>query len=750
MNITEENLHINATIVQQLYDDLCDNMDSVKMTKCMEYANKIITYVDALDNDKIMNIKEYILDVYVIAADMMLNNIGMHTNRKEFNRVELLSIDICIKYLEKVISINPDHGKAQLLYKITYTVLAYFTEKFSDKLKLLDKIRQVQPYDFELQYNTAIAYQMTNNIEKAIEHFKLSMSIIKMQKKMLSDELLAKAAKQMEDIHVKCLIRLGSIYYEQLDFILTEYYLYKAFESNTTDIEVNNQLGIMHAQFQCLDKAIYHYKRAIKEILTMNINDTKMLANIYTNMGNAYANQSEFDKAIDYFDKALMYEPDLRAAFQNKLLYANNLAHTYDDPMYITNMHKQFKEYMPTIKQLTTGYTPNECIIKWDNGNKCDLIGKKKLNIGFVSADFFGHVVSFFLHGIFNHIDYELFNVICYSSSTLIKSEMFPHITWKVIKDMSTEDVCKIIETDKIDILFDMSGCTSGARLDVFALKPAPIQITYCGYPNTTGLENMDYRIVDKYCDSDGITAGAGGIIRPSTQKYYTEKLLFMNKCFLTFMHLSDLPKLAHQPVLKKGHITLGCFNRFNKYNDKLISVWKRILKKCPTVHLVVKTKEFNTPYIRDKFLKFWDKEELARIQVMPFLQTLKEHYECYNDIDIALDTFPYSGTTTTCEALTMGVPVLTLFDSERQYHVQNVSTSLLANSGLSEFICYSEDEYVDKIEYYVHNVHKLEDIKPIIRHKFIKNICNHKEFTEELEDKLLYIYKDHDWSRYN
>jgi len=750
--ITMDNVCKNSKIVKDLYEDIL-NGEKNKFTKCMEYANKIIAYTNTLDAMKIMKIKDDISHVYCASADLLLNSVGLHMNRKGFNKIEQYSINVSIAHLEKALSIDPEHEKAILLYRIIHTFLAYFTDKFQEKLEILYKVYKVNPFDYELNYNIGLAHQMTNNIQQAIGHFKMAINIIELKLQNLTNPS-TELKNHIQTIHIRCLLGLSIIYYEHLEFNLVDYYLSKAIQMNSTDVDVHNQFGILYTELKCIDKALYHYNYALKEQLKKiivdvgdSINSTKIIANIYTNMGNAYAQECDFESAIENFDKALSYVPDLRAAFQNKLLYANNLAHTFEDTMAIYDMHIEFQKFFPEIvMKYSDNYKVNKIICDWDGKDKNDLFGKTRLNIGFVSADFFGHVVNFFMQGILKHINYQLFNVICYSSKTFMQTESFPNVTWKIIKEMDASDVKKIIVNDNIDILIDLSGCTSGGRLDVFALKAAPIQITYCGYPNTTGLPNMDYRIVDKICDSDGISPGPDGIIRPSTQKYHTEKLLFMNNCFLTFTPIPELPTISVQPAIRNGYLTIGSFNRYNKYNEKLIHVWKQIMQQCPTVKMVIKTKEFATESVRNKFLENWDENILKRITLLPYNESYIEHYSDYNRLDIALDTFPYSGTTTSCEALSMGVPVLTLFDSERQYHAQNVTASLMTHSKLSEFICYSEEEYINKIVYYANNIDKFCDIKQMVRDNFMKNVCNHIDFVNELEDNLFQIYKNHNW----
>jgi predicted O-linked N-acetylglucosamine transferase (SPINDLY family) len=212
---------------------------------------------------------------------------------------------------------------------------------------------------------------------------------------------------------------------------------------------------------------------------------------------------------------------------------------------------------------------------------------------------------------------------------------------------------------------------------------------------------------------------------------------------------MDNLPELTSvQPATKNGYLTIGSFNRYNKINDTVIEVWEEILEKCPNVRFVIKTKEFLTPTLKEQFLKTWKNPDLLkRIQILDYSDLYTGHLVDYNLMDIALDTFPYSGTTTSCEALMMGVPILSWFDEERQYHSQNVTSSLLANSGLEEYVVFTKEQYINKVVELSQNLNKLTCLKQNVRDAFVKGpICDHKAFVSELEDKLILTYKNHTW----
>jgi predicted O-linked N-acetylglucosamine transferase (SPINDLY family) len=247
----------------------------------------------------------------------------------------------------------------------------------------------------------------------------------------------------------------------------------------------------------------------------------------------------------------------------------------------------------------------------------------------------------------------------------------------------------------------------------------------------------MDYRITDNIADSK------------KSEKYYREKLIYLPKSFLNYtpaigVDIATIPE--NTPFDRNGYITFGCFNRFNKINDLVISVWERILLGANESRLIVKTKEFLTPKLKQKFLdSFKDKSVLERVEIIDYSDTYVDHLPDYNLMDVSLDTFPYSGTTTSCESLYMGVPVLTIFDKEKYLHSQNVTSSLMINSDLKEYVTYSIDEYVDKA---IDLSKSFSESKQGIRDKFLNgNVCDYPAFIDDFENTLIETYLKHKWT---
>jgi predicted O-linked N-acetylglucosamine transferase (SPINDLY family) len=317
-------------------------------------------------------------------------------------------------------------------------------------------------------------------------------------------------------------------------------------------------------------------------------------------------------------------------------------------------------------------------------------------------------------------------------------------LCFKTIKNLSISAAADMIYNDKTHILFDLSGHTAFNRLDIFALKPSPIQITYIGYPFTTGLTEMDYRITDNICDGDFEVS----------QKFYTEKLLAMKNCFLCYDPTlirntgeKIVPKNTINLRKRNGFINIGCFNRVNKITQSVIKTLNNILLKIPKTRLILKTKALINKKVRSDFLNKFDKQVRDRIIVLECTISHEDHLLTYNQVDIAVDTFPYSGTTTTCEALYMGVPVYSFYDSKYYFHAQNVSCSILENSNLSEYILKDTSEIIQCIEKlinYVDDESYWLNLKRDVQKKFTNGlVCNKTEYIKNFEQLLTTLYKE-------
>jgi len=716
-------------------------IDNEKYIQCISISTKMIKFLDDINPYVTQRHKDMIKQTYYISAELLVRTVGLHMNRPGFSENDKNTLYIAIAHSRKVLSLEPFHRAAMELFKLVFLYLTIFSPNVEENITLLNQVLVIDPCDYQLHYNFGFMYHRANKLESSIYHYKMAIGIIDLLLANQKDENTIFGLKQFK---VKCLNGLGGIYFTVQDRDTALYYFNIAYDMNPLDPDINNQIGVIYTELRITDKAIEHYTKGIENYTKAHISVDKdmLIASMYMNMGLARCYECDFIGAIDSYNKALKYKPRLSLAYQNKLLDSNYISHLIEDPMYIARIHKAINKIYPLVVDDYKVSCPNYKIKQeiMSSDSKQDIVKRgTKLNIGFVSGDFICHPVAYFLHSILNHINYDLFDVTCYSVKIVKLESMFPKCKWRVVKNMSSEDFKTMIQSDNIDILFDLSAHTGDNRLDTFVLKPAPIQISYCGYPNSSGIKSMDYRITDRHCDSI------------KSQKYYQEKFIFMDRCFLAYtpsMGIDNIPEITEQPCVKNGYITFGTFNRYNKINEMVIGVWEKILIAAPTARFMIKTKEFLTPKLKKQFLDtFKNKSVLDRVIILPYSDTYGEHLPDYNKMDISVDTFPYSGTTTSCESLMMGVPVLTLFDNVRHYHSQNVTSSLMKNCGLHEYVTNSQQQYIDRAVYFANNLGILKDLKQSVRNAFVNGpICDYKGFTEEFENKLIETYKSHKW----
>jgi predicted O-linked N-acetylglucosamine transferase (SPINDLY family) len=254
------------------------------------------------------------------------------------------------------------------------------------------------------------------------------------------------------------------------------------------------------------------------------------------------------------------------------------------------------------------------------------------------------------------------------------------------------------------------------------ALRPAPIAMTYLGYPDTTGLEAINYRITDALADP------------PGTGQRFTEELLRLPRCFLCYTPSGEAPEVGPLPGRERGYVTFACFNTLAKVNDGVLDVWARLLAEVPGARLLLKSKGFANPRVVARLAGRLSTRGVdpARIECVPLVAETRDHLATYGRADVALDTFPYAGTTTTCEALLMGVPVVTLSGAS---HAHNVGRSLLDAAGLPELTAGSADEYVAIARRLAADAPHLAELRRSLRERLLRSpLCDGVSFTRALE----------------
>jgi len=483
----------------------------------------------------------------------------------------------------------------------------------------------------------------------------------------------------------------------------------RALEIRPGYVQAHISLGDVLREKQLFTEALAEYRRAF-ELDPGSREGYARTAGVLTLLGMV-------PEAIRHYRKALEIDPGhtkTRSSFLMTLHYQDSI-----DPVELRDLHREMGSVLdrilpacgePHLNDRTTG---------------------RRLRIGYVSPDFRTHSVACFIEPVLACHNTSAFEVFCYadisSPDDTTRRMQTMVMNWRDIRSLSDERVASMIREDAIDILVDLAGHTAGNRLPLFARKPAPVQVTYLGYPGTTGIPAMDWRITDRYSDPPGVT-----------DHHYTEGLMRLPHGFLCYRPPDTAPEVCPPPGSKTGVITFGSFNNRSKITPSVVRVWSEILKRVPGSRLILKAKVLSDPGARDFILDAFARSgvEPGRITCLGHVEAKNDHLALYGSIDIALDTFPYNGTTTTCEALWMGVPVIAL---EGMCHASRVGVSILSHAGLADLIAGTEEEYVQKAVELARDAGRLESLRSGLRGKMASSpLMDAAAFTRSLED----IYK--------
>ena len=432
------------------------------------------------------------------------------------------------------------------------------------------------------------------------------------------------------------------------------------FLAKTFELDENNlrgrlvQGGIFAEKFQLLDEF---------KILDAVISDAKKIGN-----------RKILFKALCWSVNGLYLAGNAKKAAEN-LHEASTLTENIERAAEIFSKHLFFRNYnLPPDKNLAQEYNKFFADIQpYSHENYCH----DKIKIGYISPDFRQHAVANFVKPLLKNFDAEKFSVTCYftgKSDFITQKLKNKKIAWRDLYGADFPTAAKIIYADEIDILVDLSGHSQNSCLPILAYKPAPIQITALGYTATTGLNAVDYFLSDKIC----------------ADANFTEKILAVEGCQFCYAPIQKFPAVNHK---KNKFVTFGSFNNFAKVTDEILIAWKKILDAVPNSKLVIKNKicsiDDGKKILFERLQKINFPTE--KIELRPYT---KDYLKDYNEIDIALDTTPYNGGLTTCEALYMGVPVVNL---RGNFHGAKIGASILTAAGLTELIAENLDDYIKK-----------------------------------------------------
>ena len=473
-------------------------------------------------------------------------------------------------------------------------------------------------------------------------------------------------------------------------------------QQQTLTIQQAINLGVQHHNAGDLTKAEGSYK----QILQSNPDQPVAL-----HLLGVIAHQvGKNDVAVDLIIKALAIKPDFAEA-------RSNLLFTLLSSM--VDLDTVYEEHCRWEKSHAMQHQPLQ--------HQCDGDADKRLRVGFVSADFRTHSVGYFLEAPFSSYDRERMTIYCYSNSHLedeTTARLRPLVKeWRNIVGWADEKVIDAIQADAIDILVDLSGHTRGHRLTVFARKPAPIQVTWLGYPGiTTGLTAIDYRLSDEVADPPGVA-----------DTLCVEQLIRLPNGHHCYHPSEDAPEIGPLPMTSNQVITFGSFNNLAKITPEVVDSWVGILQAVPRSRLLLKNASLDSPGVRERYMPlFATSIDPERIIFKAWLPSKQAHFALYNEVDIALDTFPFNGVTTTCESLWMGVPVVT-WRGDR--HSARLGASLLTRVRLEDLVASDINGYVTTAVTLAGDPERLEGLRSSMRDRMRASpLCDGVGFAHDLE----------------
>ena len=631
-----------------------------------------------------------------------------------------------------------DQNKNQFLNDgLFYSLLGYlydcennYVEAEKNYLKAID----IDPDLLDAKLNLAILYLKIKNLNKSEFFF---------------NQILDKTQNFL------VFYNFGLLHAEKRDYFKAISYFEKSYILNNNFFPAQHHLAMAYTEIKDYNLAVETYEKLLKANDAKDIN----LGVIYNNLGNVYSSLKKFDIAYNYLLKALRYSLDKSKIYNNlgylcyqigelekSILYFKKATEKSDEnfnyhsrliatSLYSFNHKNFYSNYIDkfnlTLEKLKFSSSQNNnspFFDKFDN----------KLKIGFLSSDFKRHPVGYFL---LDHLDnMKKFGLELHGYSNLEESfndDYTKKISnkfnyWNNIKLLNDVDLVSKIKKDKINILMDLSGHTGDNRIGVFALRAAPIQINWAAYLASIGVKEVDYILGDP-------------VATPLTHQHkYSEHILQLKKIWscLSVSDLKNLKVIKKTPAINNKYITFGSFSNANKINKKVLNAWLKILINVPNSKLFLKNFEFEINSQMGRIKYFFVKNNINSNRII--LEKPSDRLELlnsYNNIDIVLDTFPYSGGTTSFEASWMCVPILTL---KGDYFVSKCGESINSNLNMKEWIAYDIDNYINKGIVFSKDFNILNEIKnKLILHSRNSDLFNSEKFSLDFSEILKTTWKN-------
>ncbi len=583
----------------------------------------------------------------------------------------------------------------------------------------LDQFRQaarLAPNDPSAQFNLGTVLQSAGHFEEARAAFEQALA---------HDPNNAQAHNNL-GIVLRALNRLNQ----------AESHYRRAIEIDPASVSAYNNLAVVLSDLNRHREAVAAYREVIKrapqvaeaysnlagsletmgevdeaiEVAQRAIGLNAQLPQAYCNLGMCLQSRGQLDEAIEAYRTGLQVAPDDYRQHSN-LVYALNYHPGYDAEA-IFNEHRAWGRRHADPLTAKPPAHPN------------DRTPDRRLRVGYVSGHFRSHAVAAFVEPMLAAHDHEVCEVFCYSGVEVADetTRRFQACAdhWRDLLGLDDQQACKQIVDDRIDVLVDLAGHIRGNRLLVFARKPAPVQVTYIGYQNTTGMVAMDYRLTDAWSDPPG-----------TTDRYYTERLVRLPRSFFCYQPDAEAPPVSSLPAASRGHITFGSFNHVSKITPEVLATWAELLRAVPGSRLVflAHATPWLAAHVRDALARHGiaaDRVELAS------RRPHAEYLALISTVDVALDAFPFNGHTTTCDCLWQGVPVVMLAGKT---YVSRFGSSALVNLDLQEWIATTPQQYVETAAHLASDLSRLAELRAGLRERMAASpILDAGGFTRNLE----------------
>lgn len=618
----------------------------------------------------------------------------------------------------RALELNPDFAEA----RNNYAVFLHETGRSAEALAELDRVTRARPNYAEAFYNRALVLKEIGELIAAMEPIQQALAVRPnyADAHNLLGNILRAAGRNAEAIaaYARAIALNGdkSDYYNNLGNAL--YFEGKSSEAivalqtalhlDPKNVEAHSNLGNVYQLQNQLAAAIQKYRDA----LALDAN----FASAHNNLGNIFKDQGDLDEAIACYRRAIAINPH-RSAYHN-LLFALHYHPAYG-PAQLAEEHRRWR--VQCADPLRSTWHPHA------NDRNPD----RPLRIGYVSADFREHAVSRFLLPLLRQHNHGHFQVHCFASVSQpdARTRQFQAlpVVWHDIIGCTDEQAAEVIRQRSIDILVDLGAHTSETRVLIFARKPAPVQVTWLAYAGSTGLDSIDYRFTDPVLDPPG-----------EDESIYSEKCHRLPDTYWCCDPPSALAEVSPLPALARGMVTFGCLNNFCKISDPIKDCWAQILLAVPRSTLLVHAHPGSH---RDRFREFFAAHGVApnRIEFVG-KQSMADYLGTYRGFDIALDPYPFGGGTTTCDALWMGLPVVSLRGVTA---VSRAGATLLANVGLSALAVDSPAAYVQAAVSLAGDLEHLGRLRTELRAKMLGSpLMNAPRFARNIEEAYRQLWR--------